>query len=284
MIPILTAAQMRATEAAAIDSGAVTGLELMERAGRGVIAAILRDWPELGARPGRALVLCGPGNNGGDGFVVARLLAERGWEIELRLLGEAARLPPDARRNYDRWCELGAVTPWRDSDFPEDDRLVVDALFGTGLSRPPEGVSAFAAWTHSPPAGTRIVAVDMPSGLATDSGEALRPEGQAAAIRADLTVTFHSAKPGHYLGEGPRLCGALAVADIGLVTPDRPVPDEGRPATLAEAPPLSLIAKQGGHKYGHGHAVVLSGGAGRTGAARLSARAALRIGAGLVTL
>ncbi|MEJ2036812.1 MAG: NAD(P)H-hydrate epimerase, partial [Maritimibacter sp.] len=126
MSEVLTAAQMRAIEQAAIESGAVTGLELMERAGQGVVEAVLAEWPELaetsgGAAPTppryletkdkyRAVVLCGPGNNGGDGFVVARLLAERGWAVELFLYGDADKLPPDAKANYQRGCGIGEVS------------------------------------------------------------------------------------------------------------------------------------------------------------------------------
>ena len=109
MSELLTAAQMRAIEAAAIASGAVTGLELMERAGAGVVAAVLEEWPEMALTSQRAVVLCGPGNNGGDGFVVARLLAGRGWAVEVYLYGDAGKLPPDARVNYERWCEVGEV-------------------------------------------------------------------------------------------------------------------------------------------------------------------------------
>ena len=129
MNELLTAAQMRAIEEAAIASGKVTGLELMERAGRGVVQAIFEEWLELAPSWGpapkppeyllqddeggmhRAVVLCGPGNNGGDGFVVAGLLKECGWDVEVFLYGDAEKLPPDARSNYDRWCEMGDVQP-----------------------------------------------------------------------------------------------------------------------------------------------------------------------------
>ena len=117
MTELLTAAQMRAIEQAAIDSGEVTGLELMERAGQGVVDAIFAEWPELGrvGETHRAVVLCGPGNNGGDGFVVARLLKEAGWEVEVFLYGDAQKLPPGAKVNYGRWSEVGAVQPFSDN-------------------------------------------------------------------------------------------------------------------------------------------------------------------------
>ena len=140
MRDLLTSAQMRAIEQAAIGSGAVTGLELMERAGRGVVEAVFEEWPELAQAPQRAVVLCGPGNNGGDGFVIARLLKEWGWEVEVFLYGEPEKLPPDARANCERW----GSRPGPIEDFgPRDGRqadLVVDALFGTGLTRPLQGL------------------------------------------------------------------------------------------------------------------------------------------------
>lgn len=286
MTELLTAAQMRATEEKAIASGAVTGLALMERAGQGVVAAALAAWPGLARGPQRAVVLCGPGNNGGDGFVVARLLRQRGWAVAVHLLGDPARLPPDARRNHDRWCALGAVTPLPGA-LPSlragEAGLLVDALFGTGLTR---GLSAELAQaigaTFAAPGWHRL-AVDVPSGLCADSGRVL---GQGdGVLRADLTVTFHRAKPGHYLQDGPQHCGALVVAGIGL-EPGA----EGAAAHLVELAQIAARAVPGlrkssvGHKYLHGHALVLAGGPGRGGAARLAARAALRIGAGLVTL
>ena len=111
MADLLTASQMRAIETAAIESGAVSGLELMERAGAGVVAAAFAEWPDLAHSAQRAVVLCGPGNNGGDGFVIARLLRQAGWHVDVFLLGDAQKLPPDARRNHDRWRALGDVTP-----------------------------------------------------------------------------------------------------------------------------------------------------------------------------
>lgn len=282
MAELLTAAQMRALESAEIGSGPVTGLELMERAGRGVVDAVFEAWPELAETPHRAVVLCGPGNNGGDGFVVARLLKEWGWAVEVFLNGDSDRLPLDARANHDRWCAGGGiVTAWGDgTGFApgNDTALLVDALFGTGLGRPVEGFDAFARATQSGQA--RVVAVDIPSGLCADSGRYLRrADAPAATIRADLTVSFHSEKLGHRLAEGPAACGRVVVKDIGLRCGA-----EGAARLIDRQAGQAACAREGGHKYAHGHALVLSGRAGRTGAARLAARAALRIGAGLVTL
>ena len=299
MSELLTATRMRAIETAAIDRGDVTGRDLMERAGRGVVEAVFEEWPALAKTSHRAVILCGPGNNGGDGFVVARLLKEWGWEVEVFLLGDPARLPPDAKANHDRWSALGPV---RDAGSVEDEEaivslrphLFVDALFGTGLSRSlPKGVGPFLDFTHLADrwsddfAGT--VAIDLPSGLCSDSGRVIcaaaeeAPAGRAA-IRADLTVTFHAPKRGHFIGDGPAACGRVVVKGIGLPAVADHAAASDR-CTLVPEGRASLPGKRlDAHKYTHGHALVLSGGPGKGGAARLAARGALRIGAGLVTL
>lgn len=289
MTELLTAAQMQAFERGVIESGVVSGLELMERAGRGVVDAVFARNPALAAVPGRALVFCGPGNNGGDGYVIARILRDWGWEVELRALGDPDRLPPDALANARRWRERGAILPFPGAD---DDParsltggaadLFVDAVFGTGLTRSlsPDIVAALAAvdaLDAQPGSVLCRVAVDMPTGLCSDSGR-----NMGNPCRYDLTVTFHGAKPGHFLADGPALCGALAQVDIGL--PKRE-PGSDAPVEVAHlvGAPRGVL-KRAGHKYDHGHAVVLSGPMGRSGAGRMAARAALRIGAGLVTV
>ncbi|GHE86552.1 bifunctional NAD(P)H-hydrate repair enzyme [Aliiroseovarius zhejiangensis] len=305
MTELLTAAQMRAIEQAAIESGAVTGLELMERAGRGVVEAIFEEWPELarverGASPScspgylepeetgkvfRAVVLCGPGNNGGDGFVVARLLKERGWEVEVFLYGDASRLPPDARVNYERWAELGAVTPWDEGRIAErDGDLFVDAVFGAGLTRSPEDKvlrPLDSLYVRGATFG-KMVAIDAPSGLCMDSGVAL--SANYGAVRAFLTVTFHKARIGHFCGDGETYCTKLAVKDIGLETSSPRCEQAGIGKVKLQDRPSGLGKLGDGHKYAHGHAMILSGPSGKGGAARLAARGALRIGAGLVTV
>ncbi len=277
MTELLTAAQMRAIEQAAIASGEVTGLELMERAGRGVVDAIFEEWPTLRATSHRAVVLCGPGNNGGDGFVVARLLKDWGWEVEVFLYGSPEGMPPDARVNYDRWVGMGEV---RDAIPDGDFDLIVDALFGIGLTRPLVDdlvavVDALVGRTllAGPNTKTKIVAVDIVSGVCADSGREL---GSPAPYFAHLTVTFHRAKLGHYLGHYIVAPWALRVVDIGLG-------DTDGAAQLTRMPGRRL-AKRQGHKFGFGHALILSGPPGHGGAARMTARGALRIGAGLVTL
>ncbi len=359
MVELLTAAQMRMIEKAAIDSGEVTGLELMERAGGGVVEAIYEEWPELAPAergptpssnikrgpapappeylgkgeeaPRRAVVLCGPGNNGGDGFVVARLLHRDGWVVEVFLYGDPDKLPADARRNYDRWCELGGVhdilmspQDWPKalhSIGPDGTGVVVDALFGTGLSRPLE-TELFHAYSNFlslvPVSFLPVVAVDIPTGMCSDSGRVLvNEDGIGVNWHVPLCVTFHRPKLAHFMSGNP--VGRIVVKSIGLddwrvqnqfdqmadllnnltdiIARDpeemranligsdlhqlsKPVGDE---VWLVDSIPEE-INKWGDHKFSHGHALILSGASGKTGAARLAARGALRIGAGLVTL
>ncbi|THD72695.1 NAD(P)H-hydrate dehydratase [Thalassobius vesicularis] len=317
MTEILTAAQMRSIEQAAIESGEVTGLELMERAGRGVVEAVFEEWPSYRLSPRRAIVLCGPGNNGGDGYVVARLLRDLHWDVTVFSLGDPEKLPPDAKTNYRRWLALGDVQPLSERAFRAAGAgyadLYVDALFGTGMSRPVSG-EAWSVLTHL--AGRNgddyapyIVAIDAPSGLCLDSGRLLGTANGSYAHGhnrfAALTVTFDSPKQGQFLADGPGLCGKLAVKDIGLrkwretgagramrlpqtvlVTDRSVVPDRRHALSPLRVPVKSERNIHAGHthKFSFGHGVIVSGGAGRTGAARLAARSALRVGAGLVSL
>ncbi|TLP60500.1 NAD(P)H-hydrate dehydratase [Parasedimentitalea maritima] len=301
MTELLTAAQMRAIEQAAIESGEVTGLELMERAGQGVVEAIFEEWPELEGGDRKAVVLCGPGNNGGDGFVVARLLKERGCEVEVFLYGDADKLPPNAKANYERWSETGRVAPL--SEYTRGEGwgcdLLVDALFGTGLSRPSpdlgnlywnmeDMVDGFGIEFGHKRGRPAIVAVDFPSGICSDSGKEFPHEDAhyRFAASAHLTVSFHQSKQGHFLSEGAELCGKVVVKDIGLSEEKEWRKDNWKALTklIGRLHPNWFRKDQDGHKYHHGHALVLSGSHGSTGAARLAARGALRIGAGLVTL
>ncbi|UWQ92922.1 NAD(P)H-hydrate dehydratase [Rhodobacteraceae bacterium M382] len=300
MAEVLTAGQMRAIEQAAIASGSVTGLELMERAGAGVVAAIFEAWPQWQTRGTtasrspensgqedalKAVVLCGPGNNGGDGFVIARLLKQSGWEVTVSVLGDPDRLPPDARTNFDRWVELGTYTPLTKNSLGTVETgpdLVVDAVFGTGLARKIEGDLA-ALFSHltelRAETGVKCVAVDIPSGVCSDSGQIL-----GIAPHVDLTVSFHAEKLGHTLDQVQDHSSRVVVCDIGL---PHATPAEARTryAWKTEPPDADSLRKTPqAQKYSYGHVLVLSGGCGRTGAARLAARSALRVGAGLVTL
>lgn len=266
---VLTCAEMAQADAAAVARG-IPSARLMEAAGAAVAKAI-RD--RFAIQP--VHVLCGPGNNGGDGFVAARLLAEAGWPVEVALLGAADSLKGDARLNAGRW--RGRVIPLAEVSLPEG-ALVIDALFGAGLTRPLEGDAARVIDEINRRA-LPCVAVDIPSGVHGDTGQVL-----GTAPRCRVTVTFFRLKPGHLLLPGRALCGETVVADIGI--PDD-VLDTIRPTCFANDPALWRDVfpwpRLGGHKYDRGHAVVV-GGTAITGAARLAARAALRSGAGLVTI
>lgn len=320
MTELLTADQMRRFEQSEIAGGKVTGRELMARAGKGVVSAMLEKWPELAAKSQTVCVLCGPGNNGGDGFVIALLLKKLRWDVQVYLLGEGQKLPPDARHYFDNWTKdnpVQALTAKAVSSGPRPD-VMIDAVFGLGLKRPLEDdvLRALCAGQHK--MWPRIydikrVAVDAPSGLDLDTGGIALdfPEETEAELanpwpgmvnNADLTVTFHAPKVGHCLGLGPTVCGVLKVVDIGLsgAAVERgmlgmtPAPDQvrlveplsmGRPLPV-RVWPLSVMGKGSvsGHKYTHGHVICFAGGVGRGGAGRLAARAALRAGAGLVTV
>ncbi|MEX3016015.1 NAD(P)H-hydrate dehydratase [Gymnodinialimonas hymeniacidonis] len=290
---LLTAAEMRGLETAAIASGEATGPDMMEQAGAGVVQAVLSRWPELRDGPRRAVVLCGPGNNGGDGYVIARLLAQQYWDVSVFGMGEGDAMPPDAVANRRRWEDIGEVAPLEQASADGAD-LIVDAVFGTGLSRgfaPPDRVGglfhnlfADGFWGHGRELAPYVVAVDVPSGLDADSGKVLWTDSQwCGDIAAHLTVTFQQPKLGHVLADGPAQCGDLEVVDIGLKDRSQGIPLARLPDPLLAEPSL-LKGVLEAHKFDHGHALVLTGGMGRTGAARLAARGALRIGAGLVSL
>ena len=266
---ILRVEEMYRADKAAMASG-VSGLELMEAAGAAVAEAAQIESPE-----GDVVVLCGPGNNGGDGFVAARLLADAGRTVRVALLGSVDKLTGDAAANAARWT--GGVGPLGPSALAGA-TVVIDALFGAGLTRPPDGAARDTIDALNA-AGLPCVAVDVPSGVDGDTGQVLGTAPQASA-----TVTFFRRKPAHVLFPGRALCGSISVADIGISE-----------AVLEEiAPPLSenqperwrnlLPARQpADHKYNRGHAIIV-GGAKLTGAARLASYAALRAGAGLVSI
>lgn len=274
MDEVLTPEEMRRAEAAAIASGPADGYGLMLRAGRAVHAILLERFPGAAGFD----VLCGPGNNGGDGYVVARLLAEDGADVALFAAG-APRAASDAARAASD-CALPArpLVAFR----PAADRVVVDALFGAGLAR---GLSEEyrAVADRCAAAGVGIVAIDLPSGVDGRDGTVTD-----AAFEAALTVTFQRLKPGHLLQPGRRFCGETIVADIGV--PDDAVAAACDPQapTFSNGPApwrhLLRPPRLDAHKYSRGHCAVLSGGPASTGAARLAAAAAARIGAGAVTV
>ena len=265
---LLTCAEMAKADAFAI-AGGTPGIVLMETAGRAVATAVMRRWPR---RP--VIVLCGPGNNGGDGFVAARRLYEVGWPVRVALAGTRADLKGDAAWAAESW--KGEVEPLS-AALLADSPLVVDALFGAGLSRPIGGAAGDLI-DRLDELDLPTVAVDVPSGLHGDSGQVM-----GRAIRATCTVTFFRPKPGHYSEEGLKRCGELQVVDIGIPAAALRAIE---PRQWCNEPVLwreLLQADLSDHKYRRGHLTVL-GGAHATGAARLAALAGRRAGAGLVTI
>ncbi len=271
MLELLTAKEMAEADRLAI-AGGVPGLTLMEKAGSAVADEVARRFPD--AR--RVTVLCGPGNNGGDGFVVARLLRDKGYAVRLGLLGDVARLPDDASGMAKRWG--GTIEPLN-LDLLEGADIVVDGLFGAGLARDIEGEAArlIEAVNQS---DIPVIAIDVPSGIDGTTGAV-----RGVAIDALATVTFFRLKPGHLLYPGHGFCGDTILADIGIPAS---VLDTIEPKTFANEPELWLDRfpwpEATGHKYRRGHSVVVSGPLWSTGAARLAARGALRAGSGLVTV
>lgn len=270
-LELLTPAEMAQADRMAAASGPHDGYGLMRNAGVVILKAVLPRYADAEGFD----ILCGPGNNGGDGYEVARLLAEAG--VPVIVWADSAPRPGSDAERAAQFCRLEprALAGFR----PQPGRVVIDALYGAGLARALEGAAAGAAQACKV-AGVRVVAVDLPSGI---SGESGMPPG--VAFTAELTVTFFRLKPGHLLEPGRALCGEIVLADIGI-------PD----AVLAEVPPCAFInlpalwsdvlphPQREQHKYSRGYVAVFSGGASATGAARLSAMAAARVGAGAVTL
>ncbi len=282
---LVTAAEMRTLDRLTIESG-TPGRVLMERAGRGATQMLLGCFPRLRRRGRRAVIVAGKGNNGGDGFVIARLLRQRGVRTEVVLLGRAADITGDAARMLRAYAGrraplseitdagLGALqTALAGAD------LAVDAIFGTGLDKPVRGLHADAIELINA-SGVPVFAVDIPSGLNADTG---LPMG--AAIQAEATATFGFAKVGQALYPGARHCGQLGVVDIGLA-PEAIAAHPPRTALLEDGDVARLVpARQpDAHKGDCGHVLIIAGSFGKTGAAQLAARGAGRVGAGLVTV
>jgi ADP-dependent NAD(P)H-hydrate dehydratase / NAD(P)H-hydrate epimerase len=274
MIELLTTAEMGEADRLAI-AGGTAGITLMENAGRAVADRV------EAAHPARAriVVVAGPGNNGGDGFVAARLLSERSHQVQLMLAGSLDRLKGDAALAAQRWKgKTEAATPaGLEGDNQTD--AIIDALFGAGLDRAVDG-TARAMIEAMNAARAPIYAVDLPSGINGTTGAVM-----GVAVEATETITFFRRKPAHLLLPGRLHCGTVSVADIGI--PHETL-DTIKPKTFVNAPALWSklfpVPRADGHKYSRGHAVVVSGGIASTGAARMAARGALRAGAGLVTI
>jgi hydroxyethylthiazole kinase-like uncharacterized protein yjeF len=268
---VLTPAEMYRADALAVAAG-VPSLTLMENAGRAVAEEILRRY---GAR--ETLVLCGPGNNGGDGFVCARYLKSWGWPVRVALYGEREKLKGDAAVMAAKWvgeveAYPSALVPAAGGPRREAVELIVDALFGAGLSKDvAESLTGPIYETEAP-----IVAIDVPSGLDGATGFV-----RGSCAEAEVTVTFFRKKPGHISAMGRMFCGEIVVADIGI---PQSVLSDISPKTWENSEPTLRVAEAHDHKYSRGHAIIISGGPLNTGASRLAAAAALKVGAGLVTL
>jgi NAD(P)H-hydrate epimerase len=283
---LVTAEEMRLLDRATIERGHASGELLMERAGAGVVEAMERRYgPTLGLR---VLVLCGTGNNGGDGLVAARHLLARGAEVHIGVLGDHTRIRGEALAHLDRVTATGlTVTSIAGED--ELERLVasrdewdlaLDALLGTGARGEPEGLLAAAVQVlrRLDDTGTHVIALDLPTGVDADTGGIAR-----RAVRADLTVTFGCPKRGHFLYPGRAFVGALEVVDIGLAT--EALAATPIPVSLATAPEMAALLPARdprAHKGSVGRVLVVGGSIGLTGAVALAARAALRAGAGYV--
>lgn len=268
---LLTPEEMARADGLAATDGVFGSMNLMRRAGEAVASAALARFPAIA----HVAVLCGPGNNGGDGYVAARLLAESGADVSLWRMQEPRKGTDAATAAAECPCVPQLLTRY----YPQADHLVIDALFGAGLSKAVDGENASVLERVNGSAAA-VLAVDLPSGVSGASGQML-----GGAVRADLTVTFFRRKPGHLLYPGRSLCGETIVADIGIPPS---VLEEIAPKTFENTPgrwrarfPTPGVET---HKYARGHVGVLSGGPSATGAARLSAMGAARAGAGAVTL
>lgn len=277
MHELLTCQEMAEADRRAVALG-VPSLTLMENAGR----AVADEAQKMVAPGARIAVLCGPGNNGGDGFVAARYLKERGHDVRVACVVPVQQLKGDAAEMARRWDGEVAEDP-REWNLPWSQvKLTIDALFGAGLSRPINADSYEAELIQRMNAqdGRGVLAVDVPSGLNGTTGLSDGP-----VVRAERTVTFFRKKPGHVLMPGRLLCGEVVVADIGISAGVL-----NRPHAVENSTELNHWrgylprARLDAHKYTRGHALVVSGPVFQSGAARMSARAALRVGAGLVTV
>lgn len=272
---LYTAQAVRELDRLAIEQYGIAGLTLMTRAGEAVFRELRRRWP----RARRVAVVCGAGNNGGDGFVVARLLYAAGLPVTVSLLGDAVQLKGDARLAYEAMTAAGLNAELFSAESLRQADVVVDALFGTGLDREPRGLylEAITAINNS---AVPVIAVDIPSGLHADTGAVL-----GAAVRARVTVSFIGLKQGLFTGEGPAQCGEIVFDDLAIspdaynhIAPTALLTNDDELA--ARLPRRDRTA----HKGRHGHVLIVGGDAGMAGAARMAAQAAARVGAGLVSI
>src|SRR5581483_4577046 len=275
----LNTLQMREVDKASETHGMPASI-LMENAGEALAQAALK----LAGPQGRFLVLCGTGNNGGDGLVAARKLGAAGRLVSVEIVGVADALEGEPHRNFKALKASGTTVGTISDELPVGPGdVIIDALFGTGLSREPEGkyanaIGRISVWRA---AGAKVVSADMPSGLQTDNGVPFAP-----CVAADATVSFGFLKVGQALEPGASLCGELEVVDIGIPRAAHKVLKDPQVYLLEESDVKSRlpVRKPDSHKGTFGHVLVVAGGWGKTGAAALVAKAVLRTGAGLVTV
>ena len=273
-LAVYTAAQVRALDRHAIETLRIPGYTLMTSAGEAALTTLRSYWPAAQ----RIVVLCGPGNNGGDGYVLARLARERRLDVKVIALADPATLRGDAQRAWQDFTAAGGTTsPWTD-DCVEHSEVVVDAIFGIGLARAVDAQMARQFQIindhHAP-----VLALDIPSGLHPDTGSIL-----GAAVHAERTLTFLGLKLGFYLGEGPNFTGTVMFDSLNV--PEGSLPVEASATRIGEDALARLLPRRRRttHKGQQGHVLVIGGGMGMAGAARLAGEAALRVGAGLVTV
>src|SRR5262245_25678487 len=265
-VAVHTAAQVRALDRHAIDDLKIPSYTLMTRAGEAALGSLRSCWPSAQ----RIAVVCGPGNNGGDGYVLARLAREQRLEVVAIGLHEPARLQGDARRAYDDFLAAGgSVGSWHANCLRGMD-VVVDAIFGVGLARPVAGVAAEAIAAINDCAA-HVFALDIPSGLHADSGEIL-----GVAVRAERTLTFLGLKLGFYLGDGPN-CVGIVLFDALELTSQALAHVESAAARIDEAAIAELLPprRRTAHKGQQGSVLVIGGNLGMPGAARMAGEAAL---------
>jgi NAD(P)H-hydrate epimerase len=280
---VVTGDTMRLMDRRAIEECGVSGLVLMENAGYACVQSLINEYGVGGGR--LAVIVAGKGNNGGDGYVIARLLQERGWKTKVFILARRTEITGEASINLDRlaaavvaFCPAPGELRHAVAQLDETPTVIVDALLGTGLKSEVKGVYGEAIDVMNA-TGWPVLAVDIPSGIDAGSGRIL-----GRVVRADLTVTFAAAKLGNILYPGAEFCGKLHVADIGM--PEQVI-SEAAGYDFVDAAAVRLLLRRRdrqAHKGGCGHCLVIAGSTGKTGAAALAANSAVRAGAGLVTV
>jgi hydroxyethylthiazole kinase-like uncharacterized protein yjeF len=276
---IYSAAQVRALDAYEISQRGVPGFVLMTRAAEAALALLREGWP----RTRRLTLVCGAGNNGGDAYVLARLARQAGLEPVVLAAADPAQLTGDAARAHAEWLGAGGSVQAFSAQTLVDAELIVDGLLGTGLRgapRPAAAAQIEAINAVSEARGTPVIALDIPSGLEADNGTVAR-----MAVRATATLTFVALKSGLFLGEGPAHTGEVRLADLGIVNPATPEFEPIMQRLDESELPLALPRRaRDSHKGSNGRVLVVGGGVGMPGALGLAGEAALRVGAGLVTV